>query len=71
MTKYQRGIEFIALNDDNGSQHAENTIVVEEMVSVVLMSEIFGKSVSEIAQDVVKFRKQWNKRLANPREEFE
>lgn len=57
MTKYKRGIEFIALNDGPGDDEAEFVDHVAGMTTVILMSEIFGKDTNEIANDVVRFRK--------------
>jgi hypothetical protein len=54
---YTRAIEFIALNDDNGSADALDTRVVEGCTTIVLVSELFGVPRSTVAQDVVAVRK--------------
>lgn len=54
MNRYEKAIEWIALND-------EPTILdwneVSHMVSVCLVADVFGFSTDRVAVDVVKFRK--------------
>lgn len=56
-TKYQKAIDFIALNDNNGSEFALDQDEIEGYLSVILVSETFDKNVSDIAEDVLKVRR--------------
>jgi hypothetical protein len=53
---YRVGIEWIALNDDDGSAHALSISEVSGMISVALLADLFGKRAIEVAVDVVSFR---------------
>ena len=53
MTKYDKGIEFIALNDEPKERNIE---VIKDMISVILLSVMFTKPEREVANDVLSFR---------------
>lgn len=51
---YKHGVEIIALNDEAGEMDAE---VMQSMISVSLLADLFGVEASKVAHDVVAFRK--------------
>lgn len=53
---YRKAVEWIALNDDSGSSDAHNPEVVESLISVVLVADLFDVPQFNVALDVVKFR---------------
>jgi len=55
--RYMHGVEWIAFNDDPGSDKSLSTKAVSEMVSVCLLADLFGKTPNETACDVTDFRK--------------
>lgn len=55
---YRRAIIWIAYNDDPGSSHAFSVKHVSQMVSVVLVADIFGKTPEQVAKAVVRRRKE-------------
>ena len=50
---YREGVEYIALNDDPDTTDPE---VVMGMISVGLLSALFGVTHDRVASDVVRFR---------------
>lgn len=53
-TKYQRAIEWIAVNDE--PEWTDITMVME-MISVVLIADVFKKNTKKVADDVINYRK--------------
>jgi hypothetical protein len=53
-TKYQRAIEWIAINDEPGW---DDFTMVIEMISVVLIADVFMKNTTTVANDIIKYRK--------------
>ncbi len=54
MTKYQKAIEWIALNDEPNMVDMEE---INGLISVELAAFIFDKTNYDISEDVIKFRK--------------
>jgi hypothetical protein len=54
---YKRAIEWIALNDGAGDDDALDTEAVGNLVSSVLVADIFEVDSDKVGQDVVKLRK--------------
>ena len=52
--KYLKGIEWIAFNDEPEEFDLE---IISSMLTVVLLSEVFNISPEDIAQDILKYRK--------------
>lgn len=53
---YRRGVEWIALNDDAGSDDARIVEQVRGYISTLLLADLFGKEPREVATDVVRLR---------------
>lgn len=57
---YRKGVEWIALNDEDGAtedmKFADAVEFVSEQVSVVLLAELFGKEPEVVARAIVRFR---------------
>lgn len=51
---YREGIEYVAMNDEPTHREVEN---VQFMPTIQLMALLFGKTVEEVAVDVIAFRK--------------
>lgn len=54
---YREGVEWIALNDENGGPEALDPEMVRSYVSVALLSDLFGVESERIAKDVIRYRK--------------
>jgi hypothetical protein len=54
---FWQGLEFIAYNDDNGSELALDQDHVESMLSVHTLSETIGVSRDYVAKEIIKLRK--------------
>lgn len=50
---YKKAIEFIALNDESKEMNIGNMV---DLISVVLVADLFGKDPLKVASDVIKFR---------------
>lgn len=55
---YKFGVRWIADNDDPGSSDAQNVEAVKGYISVLLLADLFGKDALEVAEAVVKVRRQ-------------
>lgn len=53
---YREAVEYIALNDNSGSDDALDVIEVASMISVDLIAFIFRIDLNKVAQDVIKVR---------------
>lgn len=53
-TAIQRGVEWIALNDEPGCLNAEE---VWNQVTVLMLADIYAKDPKEVARQVVEYRK--------------
>ncbi len=53
---YRFAVEWIALNDGPGDSDALDPEAVQDLVSIALVADMFGKSTLEVAQAVVKYR---------------
>lgn len=51
---YREGVEYVAMNDEPTHREVEN---VQYMPTIQLMALLFGKTVEEVAIDVIAFRK--------------
>ena len=56
MASLKKAIAWIADNDETGELDIE---VMETLISVLLVADLFGKTPTEIATRVVKVRKAW------------
>ena len=56
MASLKKAIAWIADNDESGELDIE---VMETLISVLLVADLFGKTPTEIATRVVKVRKAW------------
>ena len=56
MASLKKAIRWIADNDESGELDIE---VMETLISVLLVADLFGKTPTEIATRVVKVRKAW------------
>ena len=56
MASIKEAIRWIADNDESGELDIE---VIETLISVLLVADLFGKTPTEIATRVVKVRKAW------------
>ncbi len=56
MASIKEAIRWIADNDESGELDIE---VMETLISVLLVADLFGKTPTEIATRVVKVRKAW------------
>jgi hypothetical protein len=54
---YRKGVEWIALNDDAGSDSATSVIAVRSYISVMLLADLFGVEVDKVARAVVRYRR--------------
>lgn len=54
LTKYQRGVEWIALNDEPSLTDEESIV---DLISVGLISDIFDKNPYTVANDVINYRR--------------
>ncbi len=55
--KYMDAIEWIALNDDPGSQFALDWNEIKDQISIVLVADLFGVSNEIVAVAVCRYRK--------------
>ncbi len=53
---YRHAIEWIALNDSAGDDDALDPRVASELVSAVLISDIFGVPAEKVGADIVRVR---------------
>lgn len=53
MASYRKGIEWIALNDEDASTDRS---VIEGLISVLLLADLFDRSVEGVARDVLDAR---------------
>ena len=58
MASIKEAIRWIADNDESGELDIE---VMETLISVLLVADLFGKTPTEIATRVVKVRKAWRR----------
>jgi hypothetical protein len=54
---YDDAVGWIAHNDESGNDNALNPKIVADMVSVVLIANIFGRKPLSVAKDVVRVRR--------------
>jgi hypothetical protein len=54
---YRDAVDWIAMNDDNGSADALDAETVASYVSTILIAAIFGMGADRVAADVVRFRR--------------
>lgn len=54
---YREGVEWIAENDDAGSDDAWDVERVAAYVSTCLLADLFGKSREDVARAVIRYRK--------------
>ena len=50
---YRFGVEWIALNDECSERDIE---MIESLISVALLADLFGKTTEEVARDVLRYR---------------
>lgn len=53
-TKYQRAVEWIALNDETGET---DPFVFADLVSVVLIADVFGMDPRDVTRHVFSYRR--------------
>lgn len=54
--KYRSLVEFIALNDDNGSPDALNIEAVSGYMTVVMVAACYNLKTASVAKDVISIR---------------
>ncbi len=57
MARYADGVAWIAEEDEPDEQ---NTIRIAEMISVALLSDLFGKPTAKVADDIYEYRRRHN-----------
>lgn len=53
---YRHAVALIALNDSSGDDDNRDVNTVSELVSVVIVADIFGVTVLKLAEDIVRYR---------------
>jgi hypothetical protein len=53
---YREAIAHIALNDSPGDSDAQNAEVIEGLITVGLVADLFGVDHRKVARDVVNYR---------------
>lgn len=59
IANYLEAVEWIALNDSSGEKTALNVREVSELITTVLVADIFGVEPKKVARAVIRKRKQW------------
>ncbi len=54
---YRDGVQWIAWNDDAGSDGALDPKEVRCMISTGLLADLFGKTTEQVARDIIVARK--------------
>ena len=53
---YRHGVQWIADEDEAGSDDARNMEEVAGYVSTLLLADLFGKPPAEVASEIVRYR---------------
>lgn len=56
---YKRGVAWIALNDDVGSEDALRVETVADYISTSLLADLFGVDRLKVARDIVIYRSRY------------
>ncbi len=58
---YKEAIAWVALNDSGGDDDALIPEEVKHLITAALVADIFGVDQSKVGEDIVKYRKKFDK----------
>lgn len=61
---YRAAVQWVALNDSAGEDTALKVSEVSELITVVLVADIFGVEPEKVARAVIRVRKGWPRKAS-------